>query len=1219
MSREILQDIIDDFQIERFNNFFRVKNRSFAPKKMELGQYDDKSFSNSNKLGEIDFSDEGQQLIVCTFESLKPLSERSGKKAQYEKGKRILKELQADAGMFIFYDKHGNFRFSLIYTNYLGKKRDWSTFRRFTYFVSPNLTNKTFLQQIGDGDFSSIEKIKKVFSVEKVTKDFYKDIANWYFWAVQNSKFPNDAEPKENRRNIAVIRLITRIIFIWFMRERELVPKELFQKKYISEVLRDCSPEQSTYYKAILQNLFFATLSTKQNERKFRSETRGHKGYNPDFGNQYVYRYLELFINPDKIKDYFGEIPFLNGGLFECLDDKQNGNYIDGFTSTKKHQPEVPNFLFFSNEKDVNLNAEYGTRNKKYKVRGLIDTLSTYNFTIDENDPNDAEIALDPELLGKVFENLLASFNPETASTARKATGSYYTPREIVDYMVTQSLKEYLKSHLEDISGLNTKIDQLFDNEKNENPFKDTESKKIVKLIDNLRIVDPAVGSGAFPMGILNRLVFILGKLDPENRLWKEAQTEAVRLSVTDPALKRKLIDQINEQFKNKNFDYGRKLYLIQKCIYGVDIQLIAVEIAKLRFFIALLVDEQIDKSKDNWGVEPLPNLDFKIMQGNSLVSEFLGINFDDEELQNNRGFAFKDDIDDLIDEFQQKKNEYQNEPDGEKKYILRQEIDDLMIGIFVAKLKKQKKDYFTNLKSIEEKAKLILDVAKKEKYINDEKARLSKTYSFDLDKIELQLRDYSSKNKTKPFFAWKLYFAEVFQGDNPGFDIVIANPPYIQLQKLKGNPLQEMYRKQNLEVFDSTGDVYCLFYEKGLNIQRKSGHLCYITSNKWMRTGYGKKLREYFLKYNPKTLIDLGPGAFESATVDTNIIMIEKAANANHIHSVTIKKENSQTPDIDHFLKKNGVNLANLTGDAWFIGNAAEMALKEKIERIGKPLKEWDVNIYRGVLTGLNEAFIIDTETKERLCKEDSKSEEILRPILRGRDIKRYSYDWKGLWVIFIPWHFPLHENSNIEGASKLAEAEFKKQYPAIFCHLIQYKEKLSQRNKAETGIRYEWYALQRCAATYYAEFEKDKVVWKRIGSVLRFGYDEDANYCQDSTCIMTGNDLKYICAFMNSRLGNKLLFDKAPKTGTGDVIVSVQALDPFLVPPISSTNRSIAQDVESIVDNILALTKTDGYSRNQEKQTKFKEYEEQIDQLVYQLYNLTQDEIAIVEGQEQ
>jgi len=783
MSRDILQEIIDDFEIEKFTRFFRSKNRSFSSRIESLDQYNDDNFKEALKLGEIDFTDEGQNFIVCTFKFSNSLTERSGKKAQYEKAKKILKNTGSDAGIFIFYDNTGNFRFSLIHANYLGNKRNWSTFRRFTYFVSSDYTNKTFLQRIGSGDFSSLEKIKDAFSVEKVTKDFYKDIANWYFWAVQNSKFPKDAEAEENGRNIAIIRLITRLIFIWFMRERGLMPKDLFDKEKIKDYLKDPESGESTYYKAILQNLFFATLSTKQEERKFGSEKRYNKGWNEDYGNQYVFRYHELFKNQEDLKNFFAGIPFLNGGLFECLDDKRNGILIDGFSRTKKNQPIVPNFLFFSDEENADLNTEYGTKKKKYKVQGLINILSNYNFTIDENEPDDAEVALDPELLGKVFENLLASFNPETSSTARKATGSYYTPREIVDYMVTQSLKEYLKTHLEKMDKLDEKMDQLFESQEPENPFADNVSKKIVDLIENLRIVDPAVGSGAFPMGILNKLVFILGKLDPDNNLWKEAQIYAVKKNITDPILQRNYLEQINEQFANKNFDYGRKLYLIQKCIYGVDIQQIAVEIAKLRFFIALLVDEKIDKSQENWGIEPLPNLDFKIMQGNSLISEFMGINFDDNNIGKDKGQIFSDhqEADELIGKFQQKKNEFQNEPDRNIKEKLKQEIDDLMIQIFETKLKKQKTDYFSRLKRIEEKYTNLPNKEEADRLMAKEKKALSEKEGFDLEKFEFQLREFSGKSKTKPFFAWKLYFAEVFQGDNPGFDIVIANPPYIK------------------------------------------------------------------------------------------------------------------------------------------------------------------------------------------------------------------------------------------------------------------------------------------------------------------------------------------------------------------------------------------------------------------------------------------------------
>jgi len=493
MSKEVLQNIIDDFSVDKFQLFFRRKSNKFRFPNEPIYE-ESENFTDGLKIAEAKFED--GKLIVCAFLSKQNLSERSGKKAQYEIGKKILRHTETDAGIFIFYDTQGSFRFSLIYANYLGRRRDFSNFRRFTYFVSKELTNKTFLQRIGEGNFSTLGKIKDAFSVEKVTKEFYQEIANWYFWAVRESKFPPDAETEDNGRNIAVIRLITRMIFIWFMKVRHLIPEDLFKEDKIKDILNDISSNKSTYYKAILQNLFFATLNTRQENRKFRSDIRGYKGYNPDFGNHNVYRYHKLFKDPEKMQEYFENIPFLNGGLFECLDYKSKRReeryYIDGFTDTQKHQPYVPNFLFFQGEKEIDLNDEYGTRSRKYRVRGLINILSSYNFTIDENEPDDLEVALDPELLGRVFENLLASYNPETATTARKATGSYYTPREIVDYMVTQSLLNYFKTHLSDIPDIEAKLSKAFSKDNQDNPFDSLATRKLISLIESLRVVDPA-------------------------------------------------------------------------------------------------------------------------------------------------------------------------------------------------------------------------------------------------------------------------------------------------------------------------------------------------------------------------------------------------------------------------------------------------------------------------------------------------------------------------------------------------------------------------------------------------------------------------------------------------------------------------------------------------------------------------------------------------------
>ncbi|MFZ3091718.1 MAG: hypothetical protein WA240_13990 [Nitrospirota bacterium] len=449
-TREILQEIISDFSPDKFVRFFRDKSNKFAPREERVTQYNDENFKDGKRLGEITFA-EAEQLAVFTFQASQPLSERSGKKAQYETGKKILKDRQYDAGIFIFYDDNGNFRFSFIYAEYLGVRRRFSYFKRLTFFVSSRLTNKTFFQQIGECDFSSIEKIKEAFSVEPVTRQFYGELQYWYFWAMDKIKFPDDykyssdpAKDKEIRNATNLIRLITRIIFIWFLTEKGLIPSGLFSKENLGKVVKDFmkGKKAANFYNAILQNLFFGTLNQKMDERKFAQES-GFQTNRNEYGIKNLYRYADKFlINKDKVLELFKDIPFLNGGLFDCLDKDDELNkviYVDGFSRNPAKQSIIPDYLFFQQEEERVSLSNYGLGASR-PVRGLIEILNSYNFTIDENTPVDQEIALDPELLGKVFENLLASYNPETATTARKATGSYYTPREIVDYMVQESL-----------------------------------------------------------------------------------------------------------------------------------------------------------------------------------------------------------------------------------------------------------------------------------------------------------------------------------------------------------------------------------------------------------------------------------------------------------------------------------------------------------------------------------------------------------------------------------------------------------------------------------------------------------------------------------------------------------------------------------------------------------------------------------------------------------
>ncbi len=1143
MGKEILQEIIEDFSIEGFINFFRNKNSNFRPTRVDLSEYNDEDFASGEKIGEIKFPD--SYFIVCSFKVLKELTERSGKKKQYELGKKVLRQNNADGGIFIFNAENGNFRFSLIYTEYQGTRKKYSLFRRFTYFVSSRLTNKTFLKQVGESDFSSLERIKEAFSVEPVTKQFYQEIANWYFWAVKVARFPKDAEEIPNGRNIAVIRLITRLIFIWFMKEKRLVPDELFDEKVISNILKDFTPNSDNYYKAILQNLFFATLNTKREDRRFRSDKRGYSGYNTDFGNHNVFRYENLFKNSEEvIEKYFMPIPFLNGGLFECLDYKSKNmeerKYIDGFTDVKAHQPSVPNFLFFSEGETVDLSDDYN--DEKYErtlVKGLIKILQQYNFTVDENEPDDVEIALDPELLGKIFENLLASYNPETATTARKATGSYYTPREIVDFMVDESLKEYFKTNITDIDEEN--LEKLFSKEDSSNPFDSETTSKLIELIDSLRVVDPAVGSGAFPMRILSKLVFLLHKLDPENTHWKKVQIEGVEKSVKDPVLQKELIEKVERRFKEKNPDYGRKLYLIEKCIYGVDIQQIAVEIAKLRFFISLLVDEEVDFSKtdENYGIEPLPNLDFKIMQGNSLVSTFYGLDFKSKagsgELPGFYGFDEK--LKELVKEFEDLKEQYQNESDVEKKRELRLRIDEKILAIFEEKLKQ----HLPELRRIEEKA---MDLPKQEQrveYIRSEKRKLFDRIGIDLEKAKEELIAYTEGRKDKNFFLWDIYFAEVF-AEKGGFDIVIGNPPH-------GADIGSYreYIEKHYKFYERRKNSASIFIEKGYELLIDNGVLSYVVPKSITFVDSWEKPRRLVYKLNKLlTLIDISK-AFENVRLEQVVLIGKKAQSEEYSY-----KAGDFWSNIVNIRYKIDANTIAMLG-------ILPIYVDELKLRILKKLFDNSVELLK----------ITETFRGLPFQKKIAKSG---HPILRGRNIHKYR----------------------------------------IFGH-IDFVD-LSQRDLAREKVRklmLPKIISQNIVAHVMNPFDR---------IIIFAAYDKEGLLTLDTVMNTILTDSKftheYVLGILNSRLGEWFYYWFVYNRAIRTMHFDESYIGRLPVKEITPKNQHIVDQIVRNVNQILSFTQSPDYETSKEKQAKVKELEKEIDKLVYELYGLTEEEIAIIEN---
>lgn len=1060
-------------------------------------------------------------------------------------------------------------------------KREYSNPRRYSFFLGPDAKVRTpyeFL--IKKGRVKDFDDLQSRFSIEVVTKQFYQEIANWYFWAMDMVEFPDDEEKDKKERNAKnLIRLITRIIFVWFMKEKKLIPSKLFEKDFIDKIINYKDKTNSTYYKAILQNLFFATLNTpmkkdNNDSRIFIEDAPKRDYFNDGYLEQGYYRYKRFIKDTKLFLEQLENVPFLNGGLFECLDKKIDGKEIrvDCFSDNPKNETrlKVPDKIFFLEEEiEVDL-SKYFENNGNKKVTGLLSILKKYNFTIDENTPIDQDIALDPELLGKVFENLLASYNPETDTTARKASGSYYTPREIVDYMVNESLIEYMKNYVlkvtknilqsQDNSTIITNdwdalFRNLFDYTKEENPFDEDMTLKVIDAIERIKILDPACGSGAFPMGILHKLVLALHKLDPDNIIWKKKLLDRVPYEIRN---------ETEKSLQNKSIDYIRKLGLIENCIYGVDIQEIAIQISKLRFFISLLVEQQIDDTKPNRDIRALPNLETKFVAANTLIGlkRPAQLTLNSSEIENLEKELFK----------------------------TREEI--FYTNSRTEKLKLQKIE-----KELRDKLKTAL---KKNGFQNDVAEKITGWDPFDQN-------THSDWFDPEWMFGVKVNDSPELK-ENTGFDIVIGNPPYIQLQRAINERTKlkyaDLYKNQNFKTFERTGDIYCLFYEKGIELLSYEGHLLYITSNKWMRAGYGEALREFFIKYNPKKLIDLGPGIFESATVDTSILIIQKADNQNQLRAITLQKEAKD--NISNALAKDGVVIEKLTKDAWFIGNSDEQKLKEKIERIGKPLKDWDVQIYRGVLTGLNEAFIITTEKRKEIlanCKTDDerkRTKAIIKPILRGRDIKRYYYEWVGLWVIFI------HAGWTDENKGKKDPEKFINDvFPSLMKHLKYFEKKAKKRD--DQGDY--WWELRPC--TYYHEFEKEKVVYSEIVKQPQFYYDKEKFYIEATSFLMTGKNIKYICGLLNSKPVSFFFKNwyAGGNLGTEGFRYKKAFLENLPIPPITQSNQPIVTQIESLVDQILDIKK-------QNPQSDTSHLERDIDKLIYRMYDLTEDEIKIVEG---
>ena len=967
---------------------------------------------------------DGVEVLYVDLSSVDTATERV-RKAEVLAVTTVVRDALREDMLLLFSNRSGD-QLHWIHPKFSGGSTP--TLRRIV--LERGIQQRTAIQQLSNiywnhqDSGNILDAVNEAFNVDKVTKDFFREYKRIFERAEALINGFTDAEERKQ----FVQTLFNRLMFVYFLSRKGWLTYE-GDTDYLNALWDAYSGHetQDNFYYHRLTYVFFEGLN------KSEVVSRG-------------------------MKEMIGDVPFLNGGLFEedDLDERAKARVIT-----------VPDEA----------------------IRPLMtDLFDKFNFTVMESTPFDIEVAVDPEMLGKVFEELV---------TGRHDSGAYYTPRQVVSFMCREALKGYLEGALTPVLSQREREQTAaaiarFVDDHDASGISISQATAIQQALEAVTVVDPACGSGAYLVGMMQELVDL-------------------RVELYNQKLK-----------QDARSLYELKLHIIERNLHGVDLDPFAVNIAMLRLWLSLAIEFEGDQP------EPLPNLDFKIVEGDSL----LGPDPSETGQQGVLGYDGN-----AVNELRVLKSRYMTESDPGRKTLLREAITEAEAT------------------------------------------------------IREQLSHFAGADNA---LDWRIDFAEVIA--DGGFDIAVANPPYIQLQK-DGGRLRRLYEACGFQTLVARGDIYQLFYERGCQLLRRdNGLMAYITSNSWLRADSGKKTRTYFSEHHtPMRWLDLGKDVFENAIVATGVLLLRTGGQAEPFPSIainTLSLAEFPPPDRDW-------NETRPNGDApWSILSHIEWSVMDKMRHRGTPLKDWDIAINYGIKTGLNEAFIIDNETKEALVAEDPRSAEIIRPVLRGKNIERWQATWAGEWIIVAKF-----------GCYKT----LPKSYPAIYKHLRQYEEQLKARGQCRYSRsqpegsatpypgQHHWLELDNNPKDSYVQlFSKPKLLWIELVDRGRFAYNNDEAYAEATTFMITGESLKLLCALLNSRLIHWHLSHIAPTSGTGTLRWKKVYVERLPLPKLTSEEQ---RPLIKQVDRVLNTVSPDS------------EAEQRIDRLVYDLFGLTPREVSAVE----